>query len=152
LQSSDFKLEKAAPVCYSRTMPLTLQDLYADPKFIAKVEKAIKAEIMSWTFETKNPDAVDPEASPIAVSLGPVKFSDEDEERIQGEVVTSARFTVTGEITIRFKVQTGKEVTETITEEFNGFMNFSLPWSWQARSLDFVIESVQVALNDLQLS
>ncbi|MGB7839789.1 MAG: hypothetical protein WBL40_16940, partial [Terrimicrobiaceae bacterium] len=67
-------------------------------------------------------------------------------------VVTSARFTVTGEITARTRVRTGNEVTENITEEFNGFMNFSLPWSWQARSIDFVIESVQVALNDLQLS
>ena len=133
-------------------MPLTFQDLYADPRFIEKVEKSIKAEIMSWTFETKNPDAVDPEVSPIAVSLGPMKFSDEDEERIQGEVVASARFTATGEITTRVKVRTGNEVTENITEEFNGFMNFSLPWSWQARSVDFVIESVQVALNDLQLS
>ena len=133
-------------------MPLTFQDLYADPKFIEKVEKAIKAEIMSWTFETKNPEAIDPEASPIAASLGPVKFSDEDEERIQGEVVTSARFTVTCEITSRVKVGTGKDVIENITEEFNGFMNFSLPWSWQARSIDFVTESAQVTLNDLQLS
>ena len=81
-----------------------------------------------------------------------MKFSDEDEERIQGEVVTSARFTVTGEITIRVKVGTGEDVMENITEEFNGFMNFSLPWSWQARSLDFVTESAQVTLNDLQLS
>jgi hypothetical protein len=29
-------------------------------------------------------------------------------------------------------------------------MNFSLPWGWQARDLNFVAESVQVALNDLQ--
>jgi hypothetical protein len=137
-------------------MPLTLQDLYADPKFMEKVEKAIQAEIMSWTFETGTPNAINAsEVSPIAVSLGPVNFSDEDEERIQGEVVVTARFTVTGDITTGFKVRTvGQEEykTEKIKEDFNGVMNFSLPWSWQARSVDFVTESAQVSLNELQLS
>ena len=133
-------------------MPITLQDLYADPKFIEKVEKVLKAEIMSWTFETKNPDAVDPDVSPIAVFLGPVKFSDEDEERIQGEAVATARIEVTGEITTRYRVGAGEEVTEKITEDFNGFMNFSLPWSWHVRPLSFATESAHVALDELQLS
>jgi hypothetical protein len=132
-------------------MPISLQDLYANPKFIEKVEKPIKAEIMSWTFETENPNAINSsEVPPIAITLGPVKFSDEEEERIQGEVVVCARIAVTGEITI--KVRTGEgEMTENITRNFQGFMNFSLPWSWQARSVDFVVESADVALNDLAL-
>jgi hypothetical protein len=137
-------------------MPITLHDLYANPEFIEKVKKEIQAEIMSWTFETDRPNAINPsEVSPIAVSLGPVNFSDEDEERIQGEVVVTARFTLTAEITTGFKVKTNDReeyVTEKINEDFNGFANFSLPWSWQAKSVDFVIESAQVSLNDLQLS
>jgi hypothetical protein len=111
---------------------------------------------MSWTFETGRPNAINPsEVSPIAVSLGPVNFSDEEEERIQGEVVVTARITVTGEITTGFMVKTdGREehVTEDIKEDFNGFVNFSLPWSWQAKSVDFVTESAHVTLNELQLS
>ena len=137
-------------------MPTTLQDLYAQPKFIEKVEQPIKAEIMSWTFETNNPKAINPsEVPPIAVSLGTVKFSGEDEERIQGEVVVSSRIAVSAEITTKFKMQTAdqvEDVTEDVTQDFTGFMNFSLPWGWQARDVDFVTESAQVKLNDLRPS
>ena len=135
-------------------MPLTLQDLYADPLFIEKVEQPIKAEIMSWTFETKNSKAINPSAvAPIAVSLDTVKFSGEDEERIQGEVVVSARIAVTAHITTQFKVRTAaqdEDVTEDITQDFKGFMNFSLPWGWQAKDIKFVTESAKVVPNDLR--
>jgi hypothetical protein len=137
-------------------MPITLQDLYAQPKFIEKVERPIKAKIMSWTFETENPKAINPsEVSPIAVSLNTVKFSGEDEERIQGEVVVSSRIAVSAKITTQFKVQTADQievVTEDITQDFKGFMNFSLPWGWQAKDINFVTESAQVVLNDLRPS
>jgi hypothetical protein len=137
-------------------MPITLQDLYAQPKFIEKVEQPIKAEIMSWTFETENPKAINPsEVPPIAVSLGTVKFSGEDEERIQGEVVVSSRIAVSAQITTQVKLQTAdqnEDVTEDITQELKGFMNFSLPWGWQARDINFVTESAQVKLNDLRPS
>ena len=133
-------------------MPITLQDLYAQPEFIKKVEQPIKAEIMSWTFETENPKAINPsEVPPIAVSLGTVKFSGEDEERIQGEVVVSSRIAVRAQITTQ--VQTAdqpEKVTEDITQELKGFMNFSLPWGWQAKGLSFVTESAKVKLNHLR--
>ena len=137
-------------------MPITLQDLYADPLFIGKVERSIKAEIMSWTFETQNPKAINPSTvAPMAVSLDTVKFSGEDEERIQGEVVISSRIAVSAHITTQFKVRTAdqdEDVTEDITQDFKGFMNFSLPWGWQARDIKFVTESAQVVLNDLRPS
>ena len=134
-------------------MPITLQDLYAQPLFIEKVEQPIKAEIMSWTFETENPKAINPsEVPPVAVSLGPVRFYGEDEEeRIQGEVVVSSRIAVSATITTQ--VQTAdqpEKVTEDITQELKGFMNFSLPWGWQAKELNFVTESAKVKLNYLQ--
>ena len=132
-------------------MPITLQDLYAQPMFIEKVEQPIKAEIMSWTFETENPKAINPsEVPPIAVSLGTVRFSGEDEERIQGETVVSSRIAVSAQITTQ--VQTAdqqKGITEDITQELKGFMNFSLPWGWQAKELNFVTESAKVKLNRL---
>jgi hypothetical protein len=135
-------------------MPITLEDLYADPLFIEKVEQPIKAEIMSWTFETKNPKAINPSTvKPIAVSLDTVKFSGEDEERIQGEVVISSRIAVSAHITTQFKVRTDaqdEDVTEEITQDFKGFMNFSLPWGWQAKGIKFVTESAKVVLNDLR--
>ena len=133
-------------------MPITLQDLYAQPEFIEKVEQPIKAEIMSWTFETNNPKAINPsEVPPIAVSLGTVKFSGEDEERIQGEVVVSSRIAVSAQITTQVQTadQQGK-MTEDITQELKGFMNFSLPWGWQAKGLNFVTESAKVTLNHLR--
>jgi hypothetical protein len=40
--------------------------------------------------------------------------------------------------------------TENITETFEGFMNFSLPWGWQGREVRFVAESAQVVLNELR--
>ena len=133
-------------------MPITLQDLYAQPEFIEKVERPIKVEIMSWTFETENPKAIDPsEVPPIAVSLGTVKFSGEDEERIQGEVVVSSRIAVSAQITTRVQTADQQEkMTEDITQELNGFMNFSLPWGWQAKELKFVTESAKVKLNHLR--
>jgi hypothetical protein len=39
--------------------------------------------------------------------------------------------------------------TQEIKQTFEGFMNFSLPWGWQARDARFVAESAQIALNDL---
>jgi hypothetical protein len=133
-------------------MPITLQDLYAQPEFIEKVERPIKAEIMTWTFETENPKAIDPsEVPPIAVSLGTVKFSGEDEERIQGEVVVSSRIAVSARITTQVQTADQQEkMTEDITQELNGFMNFSLPWGWQAKELNFVTESAKVKLNHLR--
>ena len=133
-------------------MPITLQDLYAQPLFIEKVEQPIKAEIMSWTFETENPKAINPsEVPPVAVSLGTVRFSGEDEERIQGEVVVSSRIAVSAQITTRVETADQPEkVTEDITQELKGFMNFSLPWGWQAKELNFVTESAKVKLNYLQ--
>ena len=133
-------------------MPITLQDLYAQPMFIEKVEHPIKAEIMSWTFETENPKAINPsEVPPIAVSLGTVKFSGEDEERIQGEVVVSSRIAVSAQITTQVQTADQQEkMTEDITQELKGFMNFSLPWGWQAKELNFVTESAKVKLNDLR--
>jgi hypothetical protein len=135
-------------------MPITLKDLYAHPLFIEKAEQPIKAKIMSWTFETQNPRALNPsKVTPIAVSLGVLGFSSEDEERIQGEVIVSARMAVHADIATNFKVQSNgqlEDVTEDIAEDFEGFMNFSLPWGWQARDLNFVAESVEVVLNDLQ--
>lgn len=116
-------------------MPITLEDLYAHPKFIEKVERPIKAKIMTWKFPAGNPSAV----TPSAVALNSVKFSDEDEERIQGEVVVSSKMSANATIT----------TTEDITETFEGFMNFSLPWGWQGRDVRFVAESAQVVLNDL---
>ena len=117
-------------------MPITLEDLYVHPKFIEKVERPIKAEIMRWMFPTGDSTP----ASPSAVTLNSVKFSDEDEERIQGEVVVSARMSVDATIT----------TTQDINQTFEGFMNFSLPWGWQARDARFVAESAQIALNDLR--
>jgi hypothetical protein len=117
-------------------MPTTLEDLYVHPKFVEKVERPIKAEIMSWTF----PAGDSAPTSPSAVTLSSVRFSDEDEERIQGEVVVSARMAVDATIT------TLGDTNHT----FEGFMNFSLPWGWQARDVRFVAESAQVALNDLR--
>lgn len=135
-------------------MAITLQDLYVHPLFIEKVEQAIKAKIMSWKFGTENPKAINPsEVQPIAVSLGTVKFSDEDEERIQGEVVVSSRLAVSADIATQFKARTGdqdEDATEHITQDFKGFVNFSLPWGWQARDVNFVAESAQVVLNDLR--
>jgi hypothetical protein len=132
-------------------MPITFQDLYAQPRFIEKVEQPIKAEIMSWTFETENPKAINPsEVPPITVSLSPVKFSGEDEERIQGEVVVSARIAVSADITTQFKAQNAEDVTEDMTQDLRGFVNFSLPWGWQAKEINFVTESAQVVLNDLR--
>jgi hypothetical protein len=134
-------------------MPLTLRDLYAHPLFIEKAQKAIKAKILSWTFETQRSGAINPSrAVPIAVSLGPLDFSDEDEERIQGEVIVSARMAVNAQIALKFQVQSGdqfEDVTEDVSEDFEGFMNFSLPWGWQARDANFVAGSVDVALTDL---
>jgi hypothetical protein len=117
-------------------MPTTLEDLYVHPKFIEKVERPIKAEIMSWTF----PGGDSIPVRPSAVTLNSVRFSDEDEERIQGEVVVSARMSVDATIT----------TTQDINQTFEGFMNFSLPWGWQARDARFVAESAQIALNDLR--
>ena len=135
-------------------MPITLQDLYAHPLFVEKAERPIKAKIMSWTFETQNPGAINPsKVAPIAVSLGTLKFSGEDEERIQGEVIVSARMAVHADIVTTFEVQSGDQiehVTEDIGQDLEGHMNFSLPWGWQARDLNFVVESVQVVLNDLR--
>jgi hypothetical protein len=54
---------------------------------------------------------------------------------------------------ITTQVQTAdqpKKVTENITQELKGFMNFSLPWGWQAKELNFVTESAKVKLNYLQ--
>jgi hypothetical protein len=136
-------------------MPITLQDLYAHPLFIEKAEQPIKAEIMSWTFETQSPGAINPSrVKPIAVSLDTLKFSGEDEERIQGEVIVSARMAVHADIAIAFEVQSDQieHVTEDIAQDLEGHMNFSLPWGWQARDLNFVTESVQVVLNDLRRS
>ena len=112
-------------------MPISLEDLYAHPKFIEKVERPIKAKIMSWKF---------PSGNPSAVTLNSVTFSGEDEERIQGEVVVSSRLSANATIT----------TTEDINETLEGFMNFSLPWGWQARDTRFVAESAQVVLNDLR--
>jgi hypothetical protein len=117
-------------------MPITLEDLYAHPKFIEKMERPIKAKIMSWKFPAGSPSSV----TPSAVTLNSVNFSDEDEERIQGEVVVSSSVSVNATIT----------AGENITETFEGFMNFSLPWGWQGRDVRFVAESAQVALNDLR--
>jgi hypothetical protein len=117
-------------------MPTTLEDLYVHPKFIEKVERPIKEAIMRLTF----PSADSVSARPSAVTLNSVKFSDEDEERIQGEVVVSARMSVDATIT----------TTQENNQTFEGFMNFSLPWGWQARDARFVAESAQVALNDLR--
>ena len=135
-------------------MPITLQDLYAQSKFIEKVERPIKAKIMTWTFEPENPKAIVPsKSSPIGVAPGPVKFSDEDEERIQGEVIVSARIAGTASITTRFKtVDQNEDATENITQDFKGHMNFSLPWGWQAKDIKFVTESAQVALTELRPS
>ena len=117
-------------------MPTTLEDLYVHPKFVEKVERPIKAEIMTWTFPTSDSAPT----RPSAITLNNVRFSDEDEERIQGEVVVSARMSVDATIT----------TTEEINQTFEGFMNFSLPWGWQGREVRFVAESAQVALNDLR--
>jgi hypothetical protein len=117
-------------------MPTTLEDLYVHPKFIEKVERPIIAELMSWTFPSGNSAPT----RPSAITLNKVRFSDEDEERIQGEVVVSARMSVDATIS----------TIEEINETFEGFMNFSLPWGWQARDVRFVTESAQVALNDLR--
>ena len=117
-------------------MPITLEDLYVYPKFIEKVERPIKAKIMSWRFPTDDSSA----ATPTAVTLNNVTFSDEDEERIQGEVVVSARVSVNATVT----------TTQDINQTFEGFMNFSLPWGWQDRDARFVAESAQVVLNDLR--
>jgi hypothetical protein len=117
-------------------MPTTLEDLYVHPKFIAKVEQPIIAEIMSWTFPSGDATPV----KPSAVTLDSVKFSDEDEERIQGEVVVSARMSVDATV----------NTTQEIKQTFEGFMNFSLPWGWQARDARFVAESAQIALNELR--
>jgi hypothetical protein len=116
-------------------MPIILEDLYAHPKFVEKFERPIKAKIMSWKFPAGNPSAV----TPKDVTLNSVKFFDEDEERIQGEIVVSAGMSVNATIT----------TTEDITQSFEGFMNFSLPWGWQGRDVRFVTESAQVVLNDL---
>ena len=82
---------------------------------------------------------------------GTVKFSGEDEERIQGEVVVSSRIAVSAQITTQVQTadQQGK-MTEDITQELKGFMNFSLPWGWQAKGLNFVTESAKVTLNHLR--
>jgi hypothetical protein len=134
-------------------MPITLQDLYAQPGFIEKVEQPIRIEIMRRKFDTQNPTALNPaKASPIAVSLDTVTFSNEDEERIQGEVIITTEIAVRAKIALSFKSRTNdhiEEVTEDTSRDFTGSMNFSLPWSWQARSVDFVLESVQVALTEL---
>jgi hypothetical protein len=122
-------------------MPLTLQDLYAHPEFIAKVEQPIKAEIMGWTFDRESPGT----ATPTGVSLGTVRFFEEDEERIQGEVVVMSKLEVGADISTR----SGEQTSENIHRDVNGVMNFSLPWSWQAKDLEFVVESAQVALTDL---
>jgi hypothetical protein len=121
-------------------MPLTLQDLYAHPEFIAKVEQRIKAEIMSWTFDRDSSGT----ATPTGVSLGTVRFFEEDEERIQGEVVVMSKVEVGADISTR-----SGEHSENIHRDVKGVMNFSLPWSWQAKDLEFVVESAQVALTDL---
>lgn len=118
-------------------MPITLEDLYTHPKFVEKVERPIKAKIMSWKFPPGNPSA----AAPAGVTLNNVNFSDEDEERIQGEVVVSSRVSVNATVT----------TTEDTTQTFEGHMNFSLPWGWQGRDTRFVAESAQVVLNDLRL-
>jgi hypothetical protein len=55
-------------------------------------------------------------------------------------VVVSSRLSANATIT----------TTEEINETFEGFMNFSLPWGWQARDTRFVAESAQVVLNDLR--
>jgi hypothetical protein len=135
-------------------MPITLQDLYAQPKFIEKVEQPVKAKIMRWTFKTANPKAINPlKAAAIDVSLAPVTFSDEDEERIQGEVIVTARIAGTASVTIRFKAQDqSADATENISQDFKGHMNFSLPWGWQAKDIRFVTESAQVALTELRAS
>jgi hypothetical protein len=117
-------------------MPTTLEDLYVHPKFVEKVERPIKAEIMTWTFPTGDSAPT----RPSAITLNSVRFSDEDEERIQGEIVVSARMSVDATIT----------TTQDINQTFEGFMNFSLPWGWQGRDIRFVAESAQVALNDLR--
>jgi hypothetical protein len=122
-------------------MPLTLQDLYAHPEFIAKVEQPIKAEIMSWTFDDENSAA----ATPAGVSLDPVKFFEEDEERIQGEVIVMSKLEVGAEISTR----SGEQASGNLHRDVKGVMNFSLPWSWQAKDLAFVVESAQIALTDL---
>ena len=115
-------------------MATTLEDLYAHPKFMEKVERPIKAKILSWKFPNSSG------VTPTAVTLNRIKFSDEDEERIQGEVVVSARMSTEATIT----------TTEDVTQTFEGFMNFSLPWGWQGRDVRFVAESAQVVLNDLR--
>jgi hypothetical protein len=117
-------------------MATTLEDLYVHPQFIEKVERPIRAEIMSWTFPTGDSTS----ARPSGVTLNSVRFSDEDEERIQGEIVVSARMSVDATIT----------TSQDINQTFEGFMNFSLPWGWQARDVRFVAQSAQVALNDLR--
>jgi hypothetical protein len=117
-------------------MPISLEDLYVHPTFIEKVERPIKAKIMSWKFPAGSPSAV----TPSAIALNSVSFSDEDEERIQGEVVVCSRISANATIT----------ATENITEIFEGFMNFSLPWGWQGRDVRFVAESAQVVLNELR--
>jgi len=138
------------------SMALSLQDLYADPRFIQKVEQSITAEIMRRKFPTLNPSAIDPsKAIPVAVSLDEVTFSDEDEERIQGEVIVSASLVGRANIALAPKIRTAEGMEEAIedsSKEFTGSINFSLPWSWQARTLDFVTESVQVALTDLRIA
>jgi hypothetical protein len=136
-------------------MPTTLEDLYAHPKFVEKFERPIKAKIMSWKFQAGNSRATPSAAKPIAVSLNNLKFSDEDEERIQGEVIVSARVSVDATVTTQLKEQTAdqaKDVTKDITQTCEGSMNFSLPWGWQDREIRFVAESAQVALTDLRRS
>ncbi|HEY5707008.1 MAG TPA: hypothetical protein VIS96_15710 [Terrimicrobiaceae bacterium] len=137
-------------------MATTLQDLYAHPLIIEKVERPIKARIMSWKFETGNPQAVNPSnAAPIAVSLDTVKYSGEDEERIQGEVVVSSRIAVRADITTQFTVRSANQLedaSEKIAQDLQGFLNFSLPLGWQGRDVNFVADSAQVALNDLRRS
>jgi hypothetical protein len=137
-------------------MPLTLQDLYAEPRFIENVEQPIAAEIMTREFPTPSSDAVDSmKAKPIAVSIDKVEFSNEKEERIEGEVIVSARIATRAKITLASKVRTAggiEDSTQVISQDFRGLMNFRLPWSWQERSIEFVLKSVQIALRDLQIA
>jgi hypothetical protein len=135
-------------------MPTTLEDLYVHPKFVEKVERPIKAKISSLTFQTQKPTALNPSAvKPIGVTLNSVKFWGEDEERIQGEVVVSAKASIDATVTLQFKERVDdqvKDVTEEIPQALEAYMNFSLPWGWQAKDVRFVAESAHVLLNDLR--
>ena len=84
-------------------------------------------------------------AERAGVSLGTVRFFEEDEERIQGEVVVTSKVEVGADISTR----SGGQASDNIHRDVKGVMNFSLPWSWQAKDLEFVVESAQVALTDL---